>query len=175
MDERHDEALAPMREHLERQRQRYIATLVPVGAVLLLAAFVDWTTPLQVAAAVLALLPLAQGLRLLRALYRYAARAGGRRYAHGQMAVTLLLAPIVGPILIPLLVCSDVDKGVTDWRQSTAPPRWLVFVETVVVADLFVLGAILVLHLGVVGVFVAALALPVFYGLFAAAVRRRPV
>jgi hypothetical protein len=51
-----DEALTPMREHLERQRQRYIATLVPVGAVLLLAAFVDWTTSLQVAAAVLALL-----------------------------------------------------------------------------------------------------------------------
>ena len=66
-----------------------------------------------------------------------------------------------------------MERRVADaWRQRTAPPRWVVGAETLVVTALFVIGFVLVEALGLVGLLVAAIAIPVLYAAFAWTVRR---
>jgi len=51
---------------------------------------------------------------------------GGYGYAIGHLALSVLLTPLlyIGVLLVPLLVESDLAKGVADWR-SLRETTWL--------------------------------------------------
>lgn len=71
--------------------------------------------------AVLILLPLGALAILLYRLYHLAATHGGRRYAATHTILAAVLAPfLVGIVLVPRLVISDVEKGVAAYRRATA-------------------------------------------------------
>ncbi len=64
-------------------------------------------------------------------LYRFARAAAGRRYALGQLLLSVV-SPL-GVLFFPLLVDSDVAKGVAHWRCTTAPSFVLVILDAVFV------------------------------------------
>lgn len=125
-------------------------------------------------AASLVLVSLAQFVLLVplvilwSALYRFASEAGSPRYALGQLLLAIFLTPFLfaGMWAIPILVASDADKGVARRRAQTAAPLWFVALDTLVVFALLGLGIALVAFLGILGLFLAALAVPLLYKVF---------
>ncbi len=66
-----------------------------------------------------------------RHLYVYAARHGGRRYATTQTLTAAVLAPfLIGIAVVPMLVISDVHKGVAGRRRAHEPDSESAFWET---------------------------------------------
>ena len=158
MDDSH--ALEALRQEMFRWRRRFLLLALPAWFTL---------TSLGLARspmlATLAQLILLAGVPVWRALYRYARAGGGERYARGQLLLALLLSPVlfVGVWAMPLLVASDVDKGVAQWRSETGGRPWFAALDTVVVFALLGLGLLLVRFLGLPGLFLGALAVPVLY------------
>lgn len=163
---------AALRRDMMRASRGYLRWALPAAGSMLGAALF---APARVMEGLLLVYALGMFLlahRSLRALHLYALAVGGAGYAWGQVAVAAALSPLLGPLVVPWLVASDHDKEFGAWRQRTAPPRWVVGAETLVVAALFVIGFVLVEALGLVGLLVAAIAIPVLYAAFAWTVRR---
>ncbi|HEX6884358.1 MAG TPA: hypothetical protein VF530_13345 [Planctomycetota bacterium] len=121
---------------------------------------------------VLAGLGLVSAVVTWSALYRLARATGGARYALSQTLLSVAL-PIVGLIAIPLLVDSDVQKGVAAWRARTREPLWFTAWSTLLIAGLLVLAHALVVGLGLWGLALSGVALPLVYFLAATCPRGR--
>lgn len=154
-------ALESARQEMFLWRGRFFGLALPLW--LALTWFGLTRSPMLVLLAQLTLL--AGAVPVWRALYRYARAAGSARYARGQVLLAIFLTPFlfVGVWAVPLLVASDVDKDVARLRAETAPPLWFAALDTLVVCALLGLGVALVGSLGVVGLFLAALAVPLLY------------
>jgi hypothetical protein len=169
---RDSQDFAALRAEMMRASTAYLRLALPAAGLLLGAGVFAPPAFVQGALLVYALGMLLLAHPALGALYRYAHAVGGAGYAWSQVAIAVALSPLLGPLLVPWLVASDHDKEFGAWRQRTAPPRWLVGAETLVVAALFGIGFALVEALGLAGLLVAAIAIPVLYAAFAWTVRR---
>jgi hypothetical protein len=156
-------------------RAQFIRFGLPVFLTwVLLPLFLDvpvWvTTGLGILAA---LLCLTLGGAVLCSLFLFAREVGGTRYATGQLslAVWLFFVAFFGVIFMPLLVDSDAAKHVAAWRRATARPAWFVALDTVVVLLLLGLAVGLTAVLGLPGLMLGTLLVPLLYGGFLLATR----
>lgn len=103
-------------------------------------------------------------------LHRFARFAGGARYAASQTLLALVLTPVagLGVWLVPLLVVSDAEKGIAEWRRATRPPLGRSALETYLLVVSFAAVAALPATLGMWGLL---LAIVLLFG-FAALVKR---
>ena len=93
----------------------------------------------------------------LVALHRFAAEAGGPRYAATQTALAAALTPVfgIGVLLVPFLVIRDAENRVAAYRRATAPPLGRTLLETYMTIAAFVVVAPLPLFFGFWGLLVA--------------------
>ncbi len=150
------------RRKLARAHGTFTTLVLPIGIVLLFVGL--WTGRPAISLAAQAGMMIC-GFQILRALYGLAREGGGPRYARAQLLLAVLLTPIafLGLWAMPILVLSDVDKGVARLREQTMPAAWFVVLDTLVVLLVLGLGVALVGALGLVGLLLAAVAVPVLY------------
>lgn len=168
-------ALGRLRARMFVWRARFLGLGFPVWALFSLlpaflpAATASWVIPAALGAQVLFL-----GLAVAawRALYLFAREAAGQRYALGQLALSIVVTPVIGLFAIPLLVDSDVRKGFARWRRATQQPLWLVAVSTLLVFCLLLCAVALVSSFGLWGLVGATLVLPAVYRGFVVGMRR---